>query len=292
MLKRVSGGVAWGLWLVVGASGCGGDDGGGSGTTGGTEATGSTSPTGVDSNTLDDAGPGDASQTASGGTTNVDSTGAATTDPSDSGATDTGLGDCQVWEITYDLEGSTFEISGTPLMAGDQVNTVTMPYDADDHVGPGTFVLRFQDVGGAPGGLAAMVAYTMSIHFVIDSGVTTVATDIEAEAGPDECGLTVGNLAGTTVAWAPPAIVGTHSMGQVLCTGALCGAGGLPNGDPVPQDETSDQLVSDFVFSEDLSSFTMAPTVTGMDANSTQTWTYAAVETSRELVIGPTCLCR
>ncbi|MCX4240326.1 hypothetical protein [Paraliomyxa miuraensis] len=249
--------------------------------------------------TLDESGPTTEGPTTAGTvmpTTSVDTTADTGPDPSTSDTnttddtTDT-AGACQVWEITYDLEGSEFEISGTPFMAGDQVNVLTMPYDADDTVGPGTFVLRFQDMGGEPGGMAAMAAYQASLHFVVNSGVTTVSTDLETDAGPEECGVTTGMLAGDTVAWMPSAIVGHHSMGQILCEGALCGAGGLPNGKPVPVDEVSDQPVSDFVFSGDLSSFTMEQTVIQMDANSTTSWMYMGTETGRELIDAPPCLC-
>lgn len=215
------------------------------------------------------------------------------TDSADSTSSDsTGpAGECMVWEITYDLEGSEFEVSDTPLGAGDQVNVVTMPYDADDHVGPGSFVLRFQDVDGAPGGLAAMVSYDMEIQFAVDSGATLVETDLTTAAGPDECGVTTGMVEGTTVAWMPSAIVGRTSMGQILCTGAFCGVGGLPNGRPVPVDEVGDQPVSDFDFSEDFSTFTMLQTIIAQDDNSTTSWTYAGVETDRQLVAAPACLC-
>lgn len=254
---------------------------------GATDASETTPPPNTTTDASETTPPGtttDASETTPGTTQGE-------TDSADTTSGSTGpAGDCQVWEITYDLEGSEFEVSDTPMGAGDQVNVVTMPYDADDHVGPGTFVLRFQDEGGAPGGLAAMTYYEMGIHFVV-GGIVTVATDLDAEAGPEECGVTTGMLEGTTVSWMPSAIVDHHTMGQLLCTGALCGLGGLPNGDPVPVDETNDQPVNDFVFSDDLSSFTMEQIVTAMDANSTTSWTYSGTETSRELVLGPACLC-
>lgn len=201
-----------------------------------------------------------------------------------------GAGACMVWEITYELTGSVFELSATPFGAGDQVNTLTTPYDANDHVGPGTIVMRFQDVGGSPGGLAAISAYTMAMHFVVD-GVTKVATDLDATAGPSACGVTTGELEGNTVTWDPSALVGHHSVGQVLCTGALCSFGGLPNGDPVPIDETNDHPLSDFVFASDLKTFSMAKTVIAQDNNSTSTWQYEGAETERKLVAAPACLC-
>lgn len=283
-------GLPFVLCLPLLALGCGDDS--STDDTAGDPTAGTTtgeSATGTDTTTpaTDDGNTTDATETTSPGTTE----GPDDTDSADTTAGSTGpAGDCPVWEITYDLEGSEFEVSNTPFGAGDQVNTVTMPYDADDHVGPGTFVLRFEDVDGAPGGTAAMVSYDMTIQFVVD-GVTTVTTDIATGAGPDECGVTTGMLAGTTVAWMPAAIVGHQATGQILCEGALCGAGGLPNGMPVPVDEMTDQPVNDFVFSDDLTSFSMAEVVIGMDENSTQSWLYEGVEVSRELVDGPECLC-
>ncbi|MEX1364455.1 MAG: hypothetical protein AB1Z98_15120 [Nannocystaceae bacterium] len=277
------------LCLPLLALGCGDDS--STDDTAGNPSTGTTTETpatGTDTTppATDDGNTTDATETSSLGTTE-----GPDTDSADTTAGSTGpAGDCQVWEITYDLEGSEFEVSDTPFGAGDQVNTVTMPYDADDHVGPGTFVLRFEDVDGAPGGMAAMVSYDMIIQFVVD-GVTTVTTDITSGAGPDECGVTTGMLDGTTVAWMPAAIVGHQAMGQILCEGALCAAGGLPNGMPVPVDEMTDQPVNDFVFSDDLTTFSMAEVVIGMDDTSTQSWLYEAVEVSRELVDGPECLC-
>ena len=235
--------------------------------------------------------------TTTDGTTTDDT--AETTDPEDGSSSSTGSADessggsgaCQVWAITYDLSGSTFELSGTPLGAGDQVNTVMEPYDQDDHVGPGQFVLHFEDVDGAPGGLASMNSYMMDIFFVVD-GVTTVTTDISGSAGPEECGVTQGLLQNGTVAWAPPQIVGYTSEGTVLCEGALCSAGGLPDGEPVDMGGMSDQPINSFVFNDDLSAFTMDEVIIDMDETSTQTWTYNATETARELIDAPACACQ
>jgi hypothetical protein len=136
-----------------------------------------------------------------------------------------------------------------------------------------------------------MVSYEMAMHFVVNAPGAEVATDLDADAGPEECGVTSGMLDATTLAWMPPQIVGHHSVGQILCNGAFCGTGGLPDGRPVPMDQITDQPLNDFVFNADLSSFTMEQMVIGMDANSTTAWSYAGVETGRELVDGPACLC-
>lgn len=215
---------------------------------------------------------------------------------SDAGQQDSGPGvdaggDCTAWEITYDLTGSEFEIADTPMGAGDQVNVLTEPYDADDQVGPGTLVIRFQDVGGAPGGLAGIYQYSVTTDFVVDSGFTVVTTELDGTAGPEACGVTTGTLAGDTVAWNPSAIVGHNSLGTILCEGSLCSMAGMEDGVPVDRDETGDQPLSDFVFATDLSSFTMAQTVIQQDANSTATWMYTGSETGRQEVSAPACWC-
>ncbi len=283
--------------LALGVAACGSDDTGASPETDGGSST-----------------SGEAPATTSGATPTTNDTATASTDPSTAGSSettdapettgadssttdvpettgDTEAGACQVWEITYDLGGSTFEIRDTPLGAGDQLNTVQEPYDADANIGPGAFVLRFEDVDGAPGGLATMVSYAMSLQFTV-GGVVTVATDIEGMAGPEACGVTQGLLNGDTVAWAPPQIVGYTSTGEVVCTGALCMSGGLPNGEPVDMSGTSDQPINAFVFEDDLSGFTMDEVVISSDNTSTNAWIYNGTEVSRELVDAPACLCR
>ncbi len=225
-------------------------------------------------------------------TTSVDDTTTAADSSTGGGETagETKPGFCDVWEISYDLTGSQFEISGTPFGAGDQVNTVQAPFGDDSNIGPGTFVLYFEDVGGEPGGLATMVSYDMVLDFVVD-GTVTVTTEITGEAGPEECGITQGALAGDTVAWAPPQIVGYESVGFVQCEGALCGAGGLPNGEPVDMSGTTDQPISDFVFSDDFTGFTMERVVTDMTENSTNSWSYVGTETARRSLSVPDCVC-
>jgi hypothetical protein len=259
-------------------------DGDGDGTTG----DGDGDPTGDGDG--DPTGDGDGDPTGDGdGDPTGDGDGDGDGDPTGDGDGDPG--DCMAWEITYELTNSEFEISGTLGGLGDQVNVVEEPYDGDETVGPGSFVLHFQDVDGAPGGQAFMNAYEMSMHFKVVSIGATVETDLEGDAGPVDCGITSGSLEGTTVAWSPSAIVDHHSVGQILCTGFGCGPAMLPDGEPVPMDETSDQPISDFVFNNDLAGFTMDATVIQMDANSTTSWMYVGTETSRELVPAPACLC-
>lgn len=283
------------LSLAASALGCG-DDGGAGDTDGGTDASStgagvSTDPASSSSTATDTTVPG-SSSTADPSTTAADtSSTSGSSESSGETAGETSKGSCQVWEITYDLAGSEFEISETPFGAGDQVNVLQEPYDAGGNIGPGSFVLQFEDIDGAPGGLATMNSYQMVLGFVV-GGMVTVTTDIEGQAGPAECGITQGLLNAGTVAWAPPQIVDYVTTGTVLCEGALCSAGGLPNGKAVDQSGTSNQPITDFVFEDDLSGFTMAEIVVGMENSSVNSWLYVGTETGRELVDAPDCLCQ
>ncbi|MGH1346492.1 MAG: hypothetical protein ACRBN8_33305 [Nannocystales bacterium] len=279
--------------------GCG-DDSEASDTEGATEASsmgtgGTTDPQNTSSSSTDPTTPASTSTTDPGPVSADSSSSSSSGDPSETGSETTGgtsAGACQVWEITYDLAGSEFEISGTAGGgAGDQVNVLQEPYDAGGNIGPGTFVLRFEDVDGAPGGLATMHTYEMVLNFVV-GGTVTVTTDIQGQAGPEECGITQGLLNADTVAWAPPLIADYTTTGEVLCEGLLCSLGGLPNGEPVDMGGTTDQPVTDFVFEDDFSAFTMAELVVAMDNMSTNSWSYSGTETSRELVDAPDCLCQ
>ncbi len=286
--------LSFALLLAASSTGCG-DDGGAGDTEAGTDASstgtgGSTDPTGTSSSTTDPTLPG-SSSTTDPSTTAADT---STSGPAESGSettAETSTGACQVWEITYDLAGSEFEISGTPFMAGDQVNVLQEPYDADGNIGPGSFVLRFENIDGTPGGLATMHTYEMVLNFVV-GGTVMVTTDIQGQAGPEACGITQGLLNDGTVAWAPPQIVDYVTTGTVLCEGALCSAGGLPNGDPIDMGGTTNQPLTDFVFEDDLSGFTMAEIIVGMTNSSVNSWAYTGTETGRELVDAPDCLCQ
>ena len=127
----------------------------------------------VDTSTGDTTGDSTSESGTDTGTTDP-TTDTGTTDPT----TDTGTtgGACQVWQITYDLSDSEFEISGTPLGAGDQVNVVVEDDQADDEIGPGTMVLYFEDMGGTPGGMAWIASYDMDSNFVVASAGATVSS--------------------------------------------------------------------------------------------------------------------
>ncbi|MFO7561938.1 MAG: hypothetical protein R6X02_04800, partial [Enhygromyxa sp.] len=186
MRKRLPISLILGLSLVgAGLMACGDDSNGDAADDevgdGDGDGDGDEDPTG-DGDGDDPTGDGDGDDPTGDGDGDDPTTGDGDGDPSD----------CMVWEITYDLTGSEFEIGGTFSGLGDQVNKLEEPYENDDTVGPGTFVLHFQDADGAPGTQAFMHAYEMSMHFTVSSLGVTVKTDLENEAGPVDCGITSG----------------------------------------------------------------------------------------------------
>ena len=250
------------------------------------DGTGST--TDEDTETSDtDSGDGDGDPTDSG-----DGDG----DPTDSGdgdgdaTTEDPVG-CQVWEIQYDLVSSEFALSDTPMGAGDQVNVVEEPYDEDDNIGPGSITVRFADVDGEPGGTAWIVAYDMTLNFLVDSFGAAVTTELQNEVAFNECGVTSADLPGDEAAWDPSAMPGQTSMGMIVCNGFFCGLGGFDDGVPVMVDDVDDAPLNPFTFASDRMSFTSEPVVVQQDDTSTSTWTYRGMELSRDLIDGPECLC-
>jgi hypothetical protein len=286
-------GLSLACFGLVACGGGGSDEGGNEevDTTTGDSTGESTSESGTDTGTTDpttDTGTTDPTTEET-----TDPTTEETTDPTtDTGTgTETTGGACQVWQITYDLSDSEFEISGTPLGAGDQVNVVVEDDQADDEIGPGTMVLYFEDMGGNPGGMAWIASYDMDSNFVVSSAGATVTTDLVISGEPAGCALAEGTLENGEVAWSNDEMADTHTMGTILCMGNFCMLGGLPNGMAVPVDEVGPQAISPFQFENDLSAFTMDQTVIQMDANSTTSWMYVGTETGRELIDAPACAC-
>jgi len=207
-----------------------------------------------------------------------------------SGDGDGDPGTCKVWEIEYDLDGSEFEISQTPLGAGDQLNVVEEPYDDDENVGPGSFVVRFADVDGQPDGSAWIVSYTMDLNFTVD-GATTIETDLDQAAGPDECGLTSAMLDGDVATWDPLELNDYSSTGTITCYGNFCGLAGFEDGVPEDIDDMGPGPLDPFSFSGDRSTFTTETFIVQQDGQSTTTWFYTGAEISRQLIDAPDCLC-
>ena len=213
---------------------------------------------------------------------------------SDDGAEESFEPACKVWNVTYDLTGSHFEISGTIGGLGDQRNTCQEPYDAGDTIGPGTLVLRFGDDGGNPAeGDAAILSYEMDTYFVVETeNIITVTTDIEVSAGPELCGVANGALKGSVITWTPALMRDYRSRGNVHCDGSasFCQGGGLEPGDNA-EESNIDLALHDFVFSNGLSTFEMEATEIPGNASSTTTLYWTGTEIRRELVDAPACDC-
>jgi len=161
---------------------------------------------------------------------------------------DAGPEPCESWLIEYDIDGSEFEIRNTPFGAGDAIN----------QVGPGRLQLRFPgDEAGPQAGDVVMLQFSLDMTFA----VSMVETDVTITSGPADCGVAMGSRTSSVVTWSSP-IAGYRSQGTITCNAGelLCGAAGLPVGEPVTQDETHDQPLMPFVFADEdnFTHFTMA----------------------------------
>lgn len=200
----------------------------------------------------------------------ADGDGDADADADADSDTDTGPAACKSWLVTYDLTGSTFFIQST----ADFEIVLQEPYSDDLNMGPGSLVLRMPDVGGAPGaGAVTITDYTMDWNFVVGvGGIADVSTNILNTAGPEECGVATGTLAGTDLQWAPEEIADVCQNGEISCTGALCGQFGSPPADEpeVITNQCDVQALHTFAFNADLTVFDM-PVVSITDDADSQT---------------------
>jgi hypothetical protein len=200
--------------------------------------------------------------------------------PPDAGvAVDAGPEPCEAWLIEYDLDGSEFEIRNTPFGAGDAVNAV----------GPGQLQLLFPgDEAGPKEGEVRLIKYTLQMQF----DVAMVETDVEINAGPDDCGVALGARTATVVAWSTP-MRGAHSQGTITCRDSefICGAANLPKDMPVTQDTTVDQPLEAFDFgaAQGFSAFTMAEVEVPNDQAGDTFLRLQGAESTRRCVRRPTC---
>lgn len=252
------------------ASGTGGSGTAGGSSSGGTPGTGGTSSSG--------------GATGMGGA--MSAGGASTGGGGSGGSAGAGGGtSCAkpAWDVTYNLDGSQFNVKDTPLGAGDQMNTATPPYTAPNQIGPGTMVIRFIDMGGSPGpGAATIMSYTMNLEFTVGTADTAqVHTDLTQDGIAGTCGAATGTYAGSTVTW-NPGFTKMRSHGTTTCMGSLCTLGGLPNGTPQTQDDMGiPQALNPFMFSNGVSNFTMAEVQHSKDSKSSTWMSFAGKETAR-----------
>jgi hypothetical protein len=191
---------------------------------------------------------------------------------------------CGAWEVEYVLSEN-LRLSDTPLGAGNGT------YAA----GPGRTVLRFEDVGGRPGGRVQMLSYDMREHFRVDSKAAFwgahVTTDVRTRATPDICGASQGVLRGSTLAWTSP-LRDSRTDGTLTCDGSACGKFGAPRaGESELHIGPGPVTLAPFEFSSDMKTFTMHEVVTARTEMPKQT-THSAIsgrEVRRTCVAATTC---
>ena len=214
--------------------------------------------------------------TTSGGTGGTVSGGAGGSDAGAGGTTSGGAGGGSCAnpsvDVDYDLTGSTFEITDTPLGAGNQVNTLQTPYTDAKNIGPGTMTIRFAAPAGQPAaGRMDVIKYDMVLEFTVNAAGTNVHTDLTVDVKPATCSGAQGALAGAMGTWMDPGLDPYHTKGNVTCMGATCSLGGLPNGMPVPRDTTEKLKLNPFTFTNGTSDFTMPKVLVSSDSKS-KTW--------------------
>lgn len=163
---------------------------------------------------------------------------------------------CDAWDVEYTL-AARLQLTDTPMGAGNGIYAI----------GPGTAVLRFTNVNGAPapGGAVGMRSYAMREFFRIDSSAlfwkTHVITDTKTTTAPDACGdVAKGKLEGANVRWLT-SLTGYRTDGTLNCDGSLCGSFGAPPAGTselhIPPHAVA---FSPFRFAADMKTFTMAST--------------------------------
>lgn len=172
---------------------------------------------------------------------------------------------CDAWDVQYTLAAK-LQLTDTPMGAGNGIYPV----------GPGSVVLRYENVDGAPGGVVQLRAYAMREFFRIDSSAlfwkTHVVTDTRTTASPDACGvIATGKLDGTTLHWVSTA-AGYRTDGTLDCDGSLCGSFGAPPGGKselhIPPHAVT---LGPFKFAPDMKTFSMPSTLVSKTESPKQT---------------------
>jgi hypothetical protein len=204
--------------------------------------------------------------------------------------------------LTYALNG-TFEITDTTAGIGDTERPIT----------PGEITLRVSADTEGTARTAIIVALSYGQQFEITSfGIRTIA-NITSTAGPNVCGLAHGTLEGNTLTWnrctpspnqgvdknswtpndpaeGPGCLSDLRSSGSVHCEGPMCDIGGLVEGEN-PESNRYDLPLQAFVFSEDMSQFTMSRTELP-NVTPSRTWvSFTGTQKTSYLSAVPGCLC-
>ena len=190
---------------------------------------------------------------------------------------------CNAWEIEYTLTGR-LRLSDTMMGAGDGEHTV----------GPGRLVLRFDDVGGEPGGNVRVASYEMTTRFTVDARVlgigTTVFTDTLTRATTDRCGVAGRGYVGAdrTIRWFGPWTT-LRTDGHLTCSG-MCGKfGAPPHGRSEMHMRPHAVRFGPFAFAPNEKTFHMDYTIVDKTRNDTARLALAGREKRRRCTWAPPC---
>ena len=188
---------------------------------------------------------------------------------------------CTHWEIEYELTG-TLRISNTMFGAGDGTHMV----------GPGKIVLRFDDVGGQPGGNVAVVSYEMATHFTVDAhflGIgTTVANDTLTKSTATGCSTVATGFMGDdrTIRWQAP-WAGIRTDGTLTCSGTCGRFGAPPRGKSEMHMPPHAVAFGSFAFTAPRTAFYMSYAVVDKTSNDMASLSLSGRETRRSCVCPP-----
>jgi hypothetical protein len=191
---------------------------------------------------------------------------------------------CNAWEVEYAMTGQ-LRLSDTAMGAG----------DGSHAIGPGKVVMRFDDVGGQPGGNVKVTSYEIANKFTVDAHVlgigTTVVNDTITRTTGNVCGVSAeGTLGGDRrVRWPSP-WNGIHTDGTQTCSGSMCGKMGAPaRGQSAFHTAPHPVVFKPFTFGADLKSFHMDEAVTNRTSHDTVNMTLDGRETRRACIAVAPC---
>lgn len=145
-----------------------------------------------------------------------------------------------VLRVTYDLDGTRFDIRNTPFGLG----------DGSFLVGPGTLLIEYPLQGDAiVDGPVRLLAYSLELDFTSGSAGVQVTSDLSTSANFSGAQtFAAGTLSGGVITWTQS--FPYKAQGTNTCNGAFCGFAGFTDG--VPQ-----QINSEDPFT--LGAFTFSP---------------------------------
>lgn len=193
---------------------------------------------------------------------------------------------CEAWDVDYALAAN-LQLTDTPLGQGDGVYPI----------GPGTLVLRYDDVDGRPGGHVKMISYEVRQSFQVVAktlfGATTVDTDVTTHEKADPCGAPAeGRLDASAIVWRVP-VKGFRTDGFLTCGGTFCGKFGAPPPGRSAMSSGPEQVhFKPFILSDDRKTFTMTYTFVSKTESPKQTahLSLAGRETARVCVQPKPCV--